>query len=371
MNTAAPFTSKRLLSLDALRGFDMMWLIGAQLIVAELAKWLKTPTLEAFATQLQHVTWEGLQAEDLIFPLFMFLSGIAIPLSMESRIQRGDSKWQMWRKILSRTVILILLGFIYNGVFSGNLEVPRYVSVLGQIGIAWGMAASLYLVVRSPGKRLAILAGILVLITVLHLLVPVPGHGAGILTQTGAINTWLDRTFLPGRLSYTTFDPLGLLCIFSASALPIAGSLVGGTLRKPGAVSWKHTGLMFITGLAFFAAGWLCWHLGYPPIKSIWTTTFNLLGIGISLILFAGFFGIIDVAGFQKWSFPLRVIGMNSLTGYLGVRLISLGGPVETFFGRIIRLCGDAGPSVRAALTLLLMWLLLYFFYRKKWFLRV
>ena len=349
----------------------MLWIIGAEVIVRDLAKWLNWPQLKLVSGQLEHVNWDGLQAYDLIFPLFMFLSGVAIPFSLGNRIDRGDSRWHLWGKIFIRICVFILLGVVYNGALSTSSEVPRIASVLGQIGIAWGIAASLYLVVSSGGKRIGILFGLLGFIAMLQILVPVPGYGPGVLTETGAINTWLDRLFLPGKLNGRTFDPEGLLCILSAVALPLAGSLVGDPLRSAAGITWKRVGIQFLTGIGFIAAGWLCWRMGYPPVKALWTTTFNLFAIGISLTLFTMFFAVIDVAGVGFWSFPLRVIGMNSLTIYLGHRLINFSAPSEFLFGRLSRLAGDAGPLVLACGVVVLEWLALWFFYQKKWFLRV
>lgn len=369
--TPIPPTPRRLLSLDALRGFDMLCIMGLEDVIRELARWQKTPVIEGLAEQFEHVPWAGLHAYDLIFPLFMFLSGVSIPLSMDARIDRGDSRWMLWRKILIRCVVLIVLGMIYNGVLSAKGDAPRFASVLGQIGIAWAIAASLQLVVRDMRVRFGILFGWLAGVAVLHLLVSVPGHGAGVLTETGAINAWLDRLILPGRLHGGTFDPEGLLCAVSAASLTMAGSLVGTFLKRPFATSWKTVGILASAGAAAVLAGWACWTVGYPPIKALWTASFNLLAIGISTLLFALFFGIIDVARFSSWSFPLRVIGMNSLTIYLASRLVSFHDMSAFLFGRASGLAGDAAPLLILCGVLVLEWLLLYFLYRQRWFLRV
>lgn len=369
--TAAPSTPRRMLSLDALRGFDMLCIMGLEDIIRELAHWQKTPALEVLAEQFEHVPWAGLHAYDLIFPLFMFLSGVSIPLSMDARMDRGDSRWKLWQKILTRCALLVVLGMIYNGVLSDKADAPRFASVLGQIGIAWAIAASLQLVVRDMRVRLGLLLGWLVMVAALQLLVPVPGHGAGVLTETGAINTWLDRMLLPGRLHGGTFDPEGLLCAVSAASVTMAGSLVGTFLKRPFACSWKTVGILTAAGAAAVFSGWGCWAMGYPPIKALWTSSFNLLAIGISTLLFALFFGIIDVARFSSWSFPLRVIGMNSLTIYLGSKLVSFPDMSAFLFGRVAWLVGDAGPLILLCGILALEWWVLYFFYRQRWFLRV
>lgn len=371
--TDAPADTKppRLLSLDALRGFDMLWIIGAETIVHQLAKWQKTPWLDAWANQLSHVHWEGLRAYDLIFPLFMFLSGVAIPFSFESRLARGDSKRKLAGKIVIRTLVLVLLGMIYNGLLASQPAVPRLPSVLGQIGLAWGAAAALNLVVRGTKGRLACIVAILGIVTALQLLVPVPGYGAGELTPTGAINTWLDRLLVPGRLNGKTFDPEGLLCIFSATSLTLAGSVLGSFLRKPDACTWRTAGLVCASGVLVTTGGWLSWHAGYPPIKALWTPAFDLLAIGIALMVFALFFAVIDVAKFQRWTLPLRVIGMNALTIYLLTRCFDFDEPSSLLFGRLANACGDGKLVVIASGALLLEWLVLYFLYRRKIFLRV
>jgi predicted acyltransferase len=371
MTDSLPPTPRRMLSLDALRGFDMLCIMGLEDVIRELAHWHPTPLLHGLAEQFEHVTWAGLHVYDLIFPLFMFLSGVSIPLSMDSRLDRGDSRWKMWRKIIIRCVLLILLGMVYNGVLSDKPVGPRFASVLGQIGIAWAIAASLQLVVRDTRRRVAILIGWLAAVAIFQLLVPVPGHGAGVLTETGAINTWFDRTFLPGRLHGGTFDPEGIVSALSAASITMAGSLVGTFLKRPDARSWKTVGTLAAVGAAAVLLGSACWVAGYPPIKSLWTASFNLLAIGISTLLFALFFGIIDVARLQSWSFPLRVIGMNSLTIYIGSKLVLFPEMSAFLFGRVAGLAGDAGPLLLLCGVLVLEWLVLYFFYRQRWFLRV
>ncbi|BCU77699.1 DUF5009 domain-containing protein [Luteolibacter sp. LG18] len=354
-----------------MRGFDMLWIIGANVLVRQLAAWQKTPWLESWADQLSHVSWEGLHAYDLIFPLFMFLSGVAIPFSFESRLARGDSKARLAGKIAVRTLVLVILGMLYNGLLSDQPGPPRLLSVLGQIGLAWGAAATVNLMVRGTKGRLACIAAILGIVTILQLLVPVPEFGAGDLSKTGAINAWLDRLLVPGKLNGKTFDPEGLLCIFSATTLTLSGSVLGSFLRKPDACTWRAAGMVFLTGAAVAAAGWLCWHAGYPPIKALWTPTFDLLATGISLMVFALFFAVIDVAKLQRWTLPLRMIGMNALTIYLLTRFFDFSQPAKLLFGRLATACGDAAPVVLACGVLLLEWMVLYFLYRRKIFLRV
>lgn len=375
MNQISPdklvLPQQRLLSLDALRGLDMLCIIGLEDIIREWSRLTEARWVHALAEQFEHVPWAGVHLYDLIFPLFMFLSGVAMPLSLDSRVEQGSSRLMLWRKILLRTGVLILLGMLYNGVFAATPAGPRFASVLGQIGLAWGITATVFLLVRETRWRFAIFGGWLVAVASLHLLFPVPGHGAGVLTADGSINSWVDRLLLPGRLHGGNFDPEGLLSILFAVPLTMAGALTGGFLKEAEKNPWKFVYGLALVGIGSVGLGMLSSFAGYPPIKSLWTATFDLYAIGISAILFALFYAVIDVLRYQSWSFVLRVIGMNALTIYLGSRLISFPKVADLVFGRLSSIAGEGGPLVLLCGVLLLQWLVLYFFYRKRWFLRV
>ena len=367
-HNAAP---SRLRSLDALRGFDMLWIIGLAELFVELAKVTKIPRLEAFAVQLEHVEWDGLRMYDLIFPLFMFLSGVAVPYALGKRRERGDSRASLLAGVWKRALILVLLGVVYNGGLQLKFDTQRYASVLGQIGVAYGIAATIFLITSTWKARAIWCGGILAGIAGLQLLFPVPGHGAGVLTPDGIVNAWLDRMLLPGRLHGGVFDPEGLLCALSAAALTLGGVLTGDHVKASGPPSHLTAARLLVAGTGLLFAGWLCWKFGYPPIKSAWTTTFNLLAGGIALWVFTAFHLFIDFRPEWKWSFPLEVIGMNSLTIYLAEKVFSFPDISEFFFGGIARLCGEWHEVVIILGILLIEWLLLWFLWKKRAFLRV
>ena len=366
-----PATTPRLRSLDALRGFDMLWIVGLAELFHQFAKVTKAGWLEAWSVQLEHVPWEGMVAYDLIFPLFMFLSGVAVPYAFGKKLERGDSRGALLAGVWKRVVILVLLGIVYNGGLQLKFETQRYASVLGQIGLAYGIAASIFLITSTWKGRAIWCGGILAAIAGLQLLFPVPGHGAGVLTPDGIVNAWLDQMLLPGRLHGRVFDPEGLLCIVSAAALTLGGVITGDHVKSAGSPSHTTAARLLVAGVGLLIAGWLCWKFGYPPIKSAWTTTFNLLAGGICVWLFTAFHLAIDFRPQSKWSFPLEVIGMNSLTIYLVERVVPLPEISAFFFGGIARLSGAWGDAVLIAGILLIEWLLLWFLWKKRVFLRV
>ena len=360
----------RLFSLDALRGFDMFWIIGGDALFRSLAEVTNWRWARAWAVQLEHVEWAGFHFYDLIFPLFMFISGVAIPLSLLAKAETAADKRPIYLKLVKRALLLVLLGFVYNHLTDLQFATQRYASVLGQIGLAYLFAALIMLKVRSLAGRLAAWAAILAGYAAVQLLVPVPGVGAGVLTPAGTVNGWVDRLLLPGRLYDKIFDPEGILCILSATAVTLAGGLAGVLLKSDRLDPYRKTVILAGSGVGLATAGYI---LGgwYPIIKKAWTATFDIYTAGLSAILLAFFYLVIDVWKVRKWSFALRVIGLNSITIYLGTRMVDFGYTGKFLFGGLARLAGEAGVLVLLAGTIAVEWLVLYFLYKKNVFLRV
>jgi len=373
----------RLLSLDTLRGFDMFWIIGGGALIEGLAKCFPVPWLQIFAGQMEHSTWAGFSFEDLIFPLFMFISGVTIPLAVLSKLEKGISKKEVILKIAKRMLILIFLGIIFNGVLRNGFSNARYASVLGQIGISYFIASLIIIYTRTVKAQLFWLGGLLVVYTIVQLLIPVPGIGAGVLTPSGCINGYIDRLLLPGRLAYGAdaemisgqgiFDALGLLCIISATGVTLMGYFAGRILLQKDSSPQKKLRFLVPIGIGLIVLS-LCISPFYPIIKKCWTTTYNLFSGGISFLLLALFYLIIDVWGYKKWTLFFRVIGINSLFIYLIVtgNLLNINSTTTSLIGWIMNpMGGNAGQLVLTIGNITLAWLLLYFMYRKNILIKV
>lgn len=358
---------KRLQSLDALRGFDMFWITGGGALAIAISKMTGIEWLE---TQMHHVKWEGFRFEDLIFPLFMFIAVVAIPFAIKAKIEKNVPKKRLAVKALKRMLILIVLGILYNGTFQNGFTNGRIASVLGQIGIGYLCASLIVIYFNSFRSRLYWLAGILLGFGIIQLLIPVPGVGAGVLTPEGCINGYFDRLFLPGKLYGGSFDPEGILCSFSATGVTLMGTIAGNILRKRQTSDWQKIGYLSATGAGFIVVALLC-STFYPIIKACWTSTFNMLAGGISFLLMALFYLVIDHWKFQHWAFYFRVIGMNSIFVYLFVRIINVQHIAEFFFGWITKPLGTTGDFLQIICSLGVIWALLYYMYKKKIFLRV
>lgn len=359
---------KRLYSLDALRGFDMFWITGGGWLFMTIAQMFDLGWLEA---QMHHVPWEGFHFYDLIFPMFMFISGVAIPFAIKSKLEKNVPKKRLAWKAFKRMVILIVLGLLYNGVFKKGFTDARIASVLGQIGIAYFFASLIVIYFKSFRSRLIWLAGILTGFGILHLLVPVPGYGAGVLTVDGSINSFIDQLMLPGRPLFDgKMDPEGIISSLSATAVTLMGTIAGNILRKQKTTDWQKIGYLVGAGIASILLA-LVLSTFYPIIKNCWTSTFNLLTSGISFLLIALFYTVIDHWGFKSWAFYFRIIGMNSIFVYLFTRMVNTADLSQFFVGWITQPMGDNGEIPMIIGSLALVWILLYYMYKKNLFLRV
>ena len=348
----------------------MFWIIGGDALFRSLAEVTNWGWARAWAVQLEHAEWAGFHFYDLVFPLFMFISGVAMPLSLLAKAETAADKRPIYLKLLKRALLLVLLGLVYNHLTDLRFATQRYASVLAQIGLAYLFAALIMLKVRGLGGRLAAVVGILAGTAAVQLFVPVPGIGAGVLTPEGTINGWVDRLLLPGRLYDTVFDPEGILCILSATSVTLMGGLAGLVLKSGKLPAYRKTLILAASGVGLTTLGYVFggW---YPIIKKAWTATFDIYAAGLSFLLLALFYLVVDVWGFRKWSFFFRVIGLNSITIYLGTRMIDFGFTSEFWFGGLARLAGPAGVLVLGAGVIAVEWLVLYFLYKKSVFLRV
>ena len=362
MNTGS---KQRLLSLDTLRGLDMAILVGISGVIETLAKATDWQWLHNFEKQFDHVSWEGFRVEDLIFPLFMFVSGVAIPYAIHSKLEKGVARSVLFKKIFIRLIVLFVFGVIYNKTLRDGFIDVRYTSVLAQIGVGYFFAALIFLYTKQIKKTIYWLVGIMAGITILHNFVPVPGVGAGVFEKKANINRWIDEIVINGS------DPEGILCMVSAIAITLMGAMAGYLLRSVNVPQKKKVIYLLIAGTSLIVLSQIAGPF-YPIIKKMWTVTFIMLTGGISAILLAIFYYIIDVKGYKNWTLFFRVFGMNSITIYMGHKFLSFRGISHFFLGWAnVHISEEWGAVIIACGVVTLQWALLYFLYKKRIFLRV
>jgi predicted acyltransferase len=369
----------------------MFWIIGGDRLGRAIGgKVYGTPD-NWLQTQLEHVEWEGFRFYDLIFPLFLFLVGTVIPFSIASHRRRGDSAANIYFRVGRRVLLLFSLGVICNVaaqsdklILKGGAwisDIPfhvRWTGVLQRIAICYGIAAIISL---HSGWRGQVATVVTILLGYWAILgwVPNPDSGAlGDMSMSGNLGGWVDRHYLPGKLSPNYYgdhksvaygDNEGLLSMIPAVATALIGVLAGQWLRSSSPPSRKTLGLAG-AGVACLALGEL-WGLRFPIIKNLWTSSYVLVAAGWSCLLLGLFYGIIDGLKWQRWAFPFVVIGVNAITIYVGQRFIAFPQLTGIILGGTIRQAGDCGPIVREVGILLLEWLFLYWLYRQRLFLRV
>lgn len=363
--------SERLQSLDALRGFDMLFIMGfASLVVAVCGLWPNAVT-DSIASQMGHASWDGFTHHDTIFPLFLFIAGVSFPFSLSKQRSLGLSTGTIYVKIVRRALTLVLLGVVYNGLFRLDFENLRIASVLGRIGLAWGIAAVLYLNFGVKA-RIAIAAAILVGYGLLSALVAAPDvAGAGPLTREGCLAGYVDRLLLPGKLYGKTFDPEGLLSTVPAVVTAMLGMFTGEFVRRQDLSGGRKASWMIAAAVALLVAG-LAFNGVVPVNKSLWSSTFVCVVAAYSLAMFALFYYLIDVRGWRRWTLFFRVVGLNSITIYLAQRIVGFGRISDFFLGGVASKCPEAlAAVVDSAGYVAVCWLFLYFLYRKNVFLKV
>lgn len=350
----------RLNSLDALRGLDMLIILGIDTLVYTLYPlYSSNEGWQWLRQQMGHAAWEGLHLYDCVFPLFVYMAGMAMFFSLNRRMEH--SPWKTLRKLWWRALVLVFLGFLVNGAISWDLAQMRCASVLGLIGLSGALAGTLVLACGGSMRgALLLAAGILSGIGLAQQL-------GGDYSPAGSINAWVDARLCPGVLYSGSYDPEGPLCILSATALNLLGYSTGRLFMLMPQRGLRVATLL-ATGVGLLAAGWFL-----PVIKGIWTPGFVLCSAGIGAICMAVFHLIIDVLGWERWSLPLRIVGLNALAAYVITHLVSfhilanriLGGTWGLF------LSADQVRVANAATALLLDWLLCCFLYRKRVFIKL
>ena len=286
---------------------------------------------------LEHAPWHGWTFTDLVFPFFLWIVGVAIPLSTTRRIQQGQTRSQLLLHALRRSAILFALGLflnLFNYLIDGsllrdglaawthtvatNLRIP---GVLQRIAVCYFAATTIFLFTKVRGQATAIL----ILLGVYWLLlsfVPVPGHGAGILDKSGNLSEYIDNLVLNGPAIGThvwktarTWDPEGILSTIPAIATCLFGIMTGHLLRS-GHGPQIRTGWILGSGVVLLIIGQLMSHW-LPINKNLWTSSYTVFMAGMASLCFALIYWIVDVQGRRTWARPFEIYGLNAITVFV------------------------------------------------------
>jgi predicted acyltransferase len=303
-------TPSRLASLDAFRGFT----IAAMVLVNNPGDW------SHLYGPLAHAHWNGWTFTDCIFPFFLFIAGVSMALSLGRQVAAGASRPALLARLAKRAALIFLVGFLLNLVPYFHVDRVRIPGVLQRIALCTLLAAP---IVLWCGWRLqlAAIGALLGLYSILMLLVPVPGIGAGVLEPGMDVGAWVDRSLLGGHLwvQSKTWDPEGLVSTLPATCNLLAGVLAGRWLAC-GVARAEQTVWLLLAGLSCCWLGAILDTILMPINKSLWTPSFACMTTGWGLVAFAAFFWLLDAtphaalrARAGRWATPLVIYGMNAL----------------------------------------------------------
>jgi heparan-alpha-glucosaminide N-acetyltransferase len=388
--------SARLASVDAYRGFVMFLMMAEVLHLSGVARAFPDSALWGMlAFNTTHVEWVGCSLHDLIQPSFSFLVGVALPFSIASRMATGQSQLNMTGHALWRALLLILLGVFLRSVGSSQTN-WTFEDTLTQIGL--GYPILFLLGFRSPRVQWAALAFILLGYWAAWAMYPLPGpefdyakvgvppdwahHASGFAAHWNknsnlgaAFDQWFLNLFSRAKPFIANGGGYLTLSFIPTLGTMLLGLIAGGWLRGNLSAQIKMKRLIVAGAACAVLGGAIHWLGVCPLVKRIWTPSWTLFSGGLCFLFMAAFYGVIDLRGWKAWSFPLVVIGMNSIAAYCLAHLVDafIASSLKTHLGPdVFKLFGNTfAPMMQGAAILLVLWLMLYWMYRRKLFLKI
>ena len=331
-----PEQSQRLVSLDVFRGLT----IAGMVLVNNPGTW------SHIYWPLEHAEWNGWTPTDLIFPFFLFIVGIAVPLAFGKRIERGDPRRSLFLKVVYRSVVIFLLGEFLAGFPYFNFSTIRIPGVLQRIAVCYLIASIVYLTTRP--RTLAIIAvAILIIYCLLMMYVPAPGYYAGDLSKEGSLASYIDRTVFGVHIwrQAIVYDPEGILSTMGALGTTLFGILTGNLIRRKDKTPIEKVAHMLIAGFVCLMIGW-AWNAWFPINKALWTSSYVFFTTGLGLQILALCYWLIDIKGYKAWTKPFVIFGVNAIVLFVGTGMMArLMGMSTGFMGKFSSLLHVRKPD--------------------------
>lgn len=384
----------RLVSLDAYRGAIMLFLLSAGFGFKEVARQFPESGFWTFlGHHTEHVTWLGGSAWDMIQPAFMLMVGMAMPFSYGRRAAEGETFARQFRHVLWRSLVLVLLALVISTKPGASRTTFMFTNVLAQIGLGYPL---LFLISLAPVRaQWLVVFGAAIATWLAFVLHPLPPPGfnygsvgvrpalLGAATLPGFFAHWnmgtnfgaeFDRWFLnlfPTEKPFE-FNPGGYVTLnFVPSLITMAlGVLTGARLRRQDGAAAKLRWLLVVAG-GCIIAGWAAGQTVCPIVKRIWTPSWSFFSGGIVLLLLAALFYVVELRGWKRWTVPLAAVGMNSIAAYLMDIFIRDGVTAKLHSHLDVYISGPYAAIFFRTVTLLLLWGVLGWMYRKRIFLKI
>lgn len=373
-------SSKRLESLDALRGFDLFFLVALGPLMHSLARTANMEWLNESMWVFSHASWEGFSPWDLIMPLFLFMSGISMPFSL-SRYKSISDKRPLLRRLAKR----ILLLWIFGMMCQGNLlaldpnTIYLYSNTLQAIATGYLITALLFLFTSRRTQIITAVVLLLVYWTAMQF-ITVDGYGGGNYTPQGNLAEWIDNTVL-GRFRDTAqvidgkvviadwYHYTWILSSLNFGVTVLTG-LFAGYIAKDKIEEKKKLKLYFGTGITMVIAGWL-WNFQMAVIKTIWTSSMVLVSSGYCFLLMGLFYYWIDYKGHRSGITWLKVYGMNSIVAYMLANVVNFRCIGESLFYGLEQYMGSYYSFLMTLWNIGAVYVIIWFMYKRGIFLKV
>jgi len=306
--------SKRLISLDAFRGFT----IAAMILVNFPGNW------DHVFRPLRHSEWWGISFTDLIAPFFLFTVGVSIALAYTKRLESGIRPRAMYKKLIIRSLKIFAVGMFLNvlGILDNfSWQELRWTGTLHRISIVFLVCGLMFL---HTGLRTQVVTGavVLVLYCMAMTLIPTPGYGKVMLDPGVNLAAWVDQQLLPGKMWEDTWDPEGILSTFPSVVTGISGMLTGKLLLSARPLESK-VNMLYFWGFVSFATG-IVWNWSFGLNENIWSSSFVLLTSGMAALTLASCIYMIDIHNNRKWAQFGVIYGMNAIAAYVLADLLAI-----------------------------------------------
>ena len=363
-------SKERVTSVDALRGFDMFWIMGGEGIFMGLDKVFHNHISGCINEQLNHVEWFGFHFYDIIMPLFLFLVGISMVYSYRKRLSVEKSNVPLWKHTIKRFVILWLLGMIVQGNLL-SYDVSKFLLFSNTLqAIACGYLIATVIILYLPVlHQITATVGLLLLYWAIMALIPIAGSTVGAYTPDrnvaqfvdaailGRFDDGLDYTWIVSSLNFGATTMLGVFC---------------GYILQSGVSKYTKFRNFIIFGVSILALA-LVWNIWHPIIKKIWTSSFVLFSGGISVLLLAAFYLIIDVWNVRKGTKWMIIIGSNAIFAYMvwHVFNVQFRSMADVFMIGLKPFIGNWYETLNYTGGFLLIFAMLHYMYKNKIYIKI
>ena len=363
-------SKERVISVDALRGFDMFWIIGGDIGFQSLDKVFHNKLSGFIKTQFDHVEWFGFHFEDIIMPLFLFLVGFSMVYSYRKRLGNATSDRSIWMHTIKRVVILWILGMMVQGnllTYDIN-QIKLFTNTLQSIAAGY-LIATIIMLYLPVVKQIAATIGLLILYWAILALIPIGGTTANAYTPDGNVAIIVEKAVMGRFIAWGTYT--WIVSSLNFGSLVMLGVFAGYIMQYE-QEKMKRFWNYIIFGTSIIILG-LIINIWHPIIKHIFTSSFVLFSGGISCLMLAVFYLVIDVWNIRKGTKWMIIIGSNSIFAYVAYHLFStnLSGMAEVFLNGLKPWIGNWFDVLSIFGATVILYIILWYMYRNKTFIKI